>query len=249
MNLSAITSSRIKKDIYDILHVIIILLSLFLVVSISIDTFKNIPFQTQGSYLKIQLWICIIFLFDFFLEFFLSERKLHYFRTQFIFLIISIPYLNIIDYFHISFTSEISYFIRFIPLIRGGYALALVVGWLSNNRISGLFISYLTMLLATVYFASLMFFVLEHDVNPSVTQYTDSLWWALMNVTTVGSNIYAITTGGRILSVVLAALGMMMFPIFTVYITNVVQLANKKEQGLFRAQNKKDAKAKNTNKP
>ena len=43
-----------KKGIYGILHVIILLLSLFLIISISIDTFKNLPFLTQGSYLKIQ---------------------------------------------------------------------------------------------------------------------------------------------------------------------------------------------------
>lgn len=44
-----------------------------------------------------------------------------------------------------------------------------------------------------------------------------------MDVTTVGSNIYATTAVGKILSVVLAALGMMMFPIFTVYITDWVR--------------------------
>ena len=44
-----------------------------------------------------------------------------------------------------------------------------------------------------------------------------------MDVTTVGSNISAITVTGRVLSVVLAALGMMMFPIFTVYVTSLVQ--------------------------
>ena len=43
-----------KRGIYGVLHVIILLLSLFLIVVISVDTFKNIPFMTQGSYLKIQ---------------------------------------------------------------------------------------------------------------------------------------------------------------------------------------------------
>lgn len=56
-----------------------------------------------------------------------------------------------------------------------------------------------------------------------VTRYTDALWWAFMDVTTVGSNIYAVTATGKILSVVLAALGMMMFPIFTVYVTSLLQ--------------------------
>lgn len=222
-----------KKGIYGFLHVIILFMSLFLIISISIDTFKNIPFITQGSYLKIQFWICIFFLFDFILEFFLSKEKLHYLKTHLLFLIVSIPYLNIIDYYHITFSPEISYFLRFIPLVRGGYALAIVVGWLTNNRASSLFVSYITMLMATVYFSSLIFFVQEHKVNDMVHQYSDALWWAFMDVTTVGSNIYAVTPTGKVLSVVLAALGMMMFPIFTVYVTSLVQKANQRKQQYY----------------
>ena len=56
-----------RRGIYGILHILILLMSLFLVISISIDTFHNIPFLNQGSYLKIQFWICMFFLFDFLL--------------------------------------------------------------------------------------------------------------------------------------------------------------------------------------
>lgn len=98
-----------------------------------------------------------VFLFDFVLEFFLSKDKLRYLRTHFIFLLVAIPYQNIIEYYHIITSPELSYFLRFVPLVRGGYALAIVVGWLSYNKASGLFVSYLTMLLATVYFSSLIF--------------------------------------------------------------------------------------------
>ena len=43
-----------KKGVYGVLHIIILLLSLFLVISISIDTFKNIPFSCR----KINYVIC-----------------------------------------------------------------------------------------------------------------------------------------------------------------------------------------------
>lgn len=228
-----------KKGIYGILHIIILLMSLFLVISISIDTFKGIPFYTQSSYMKIQLWICIWFLFDFVLEFFLAKHKWRYIRTHFIFLLVAIPYQNIIAYYGWTFSPEVTYLLRFIPLLRGGYALAIVVGWLTYNRASSLFVSYLTMLLATVYFASLAFFVLEHKVNPLVTDYGDALWWAFMDVTTVGSNIIAMTTTGRVLSVLLAALGMMMFPIFTVYITNLIQQSNQKKKQYYAEEEEK----------
>ena len=135
-----------KKGIYGILHIIILIMSLFLVISISVDTFKGIPFYTQSSYMKVQLCICLWFLFDFVLEFFLAKHKGRYLRTHFIFLLVAIPYQNIIAYYGWTFSDEITYLLRFIPLLRGGYALAIVVGWLTYNRASSLFVSYLTML-------------------------------------------------------------------------------------------------------
>lgn len=163
------------------------------------------------------------------------------FAYAFLFFLVSIPYLNIIDYMQLTFSIETTYFLRFIPLLRSGYALAIVVGWLTASKASSLFISYLTMLLATVYFSSLIFFVLEHKVNSEVSSYSDALWWAFMDVTTVGSNVYAVTVTGRVLSVLLAALGMMMFPIFTVYVTSLVQKTNQEKQQYYDNSQKKEA--------
>ncbi|WP_294479421.1 potassium channel family protein [uncultured Bacteroides sp.] len=231
-----------KKGVYGFLHVLILILSLFLVISISIDTFKGISFYTKSVYMEVQLWICVLFLFDFVLEFALSKDKMHYFATHFIFLLVAIPYQNIISYMGWTFSPETTYMIRFIPLVRGGYALAIVVGWLTYNRASGLFVSYLTMLLATVYFASLMFYVVENKVNPNVSNYGDSIWWAFMDVTTIGSNVIAVTPLGRVLSVVLAALGMMMFPIFTVYITSIIARRNKEKDEYYKTHEEVPAK-------
>ena len=214
-----------KKGIYGILHVIILLLSLFLVISISIDTFKGIPFYEQSVYMEVQLWICALL------------------ATHFIFLLVAIPYQNIIAYMGWTFSPEVTYMLRFIPLVRGGYAMAIVVGWLTYNRASGLFVSYLTMLLATVYFSSLAFYVMEHGSNPLVKGYGDALWWAFMDVTTVGSNIIAVTVTGRVLSVLLAALGMMMFPIFTVYVTSLVERRNKEKQDYYKKIEQEPAKS------
>lgn len=230
--------SYARQGILNFLHIIILVLSLFLLVSISWDTFHNISFLNQSLYMEIQWWICLFFMSVFLLELFLSENRIHYMTTHFLFLLVSIPYWNLIAYAGITFPPETTYLIRFIPMIRGGYALAIVVGWLTSSRVSSLFISYVTMLVATVYFASMIFFVVEHRINPMVNGYSAALWWATMDVTTVGSNIYAVTPIGKIMSVVLAALGMMLFPIFTVYITDLVQNADRKRLKYYRQQDK-----------
>lgn len=222
-----------KVGIFDVLHVIILLLSIFLVVIISIDTYHNEAFYREPRFMKVQLWICVIFLADFFIEFFLSRDKGHYLATHFIFFLVSIPYNAIIAHYGWTFSPTLTYLIRYIPLVRGGYAMSIVVSWFTYNRAAGLFISYLATLIFTVYFSSLAFFVFEHGVNPLVKDYADALWWAAMDATTVGSNIIAVTTVGRVLSVLLAAVGMMMFPIFTVYVTNIITKRNKAGEGEF----------------
>lgn len=216
------------KGIFMVLHIIILVLSVLLVVLISIDTFNGIDFYEQPRFEKWQFWICIVFMADFFIELILSDNKRRYLATRIMFLIVSIPYQAIIYRYgwDIYISKEVSYLIRYMPLIRGGYAMAIVVGWFTSNKATGLFFSYIITLFSTVYFASLTFYLFEHGVNPLVKVYKDALWWAAMDVTTVGSNIVAVTGVGRVLSVLLAALGMMMFPIFTVYVTNILTKRN-----------------------
>ncbi len=217
------------KGVLLTLHMLIVALSIWLVVLISVETFRGIDFYSEPRFHRQQFWICMVFLADYFIELMLAKRKWHYLVTRFFFLLVSIPYQAIIYRYGLQqyLSDEVSYLLRFMPLIRGGFAVAIVVGWFTSNKATGLFLSYLVTLISMVYFASLTFFLFEHGHNPLVTHYTDALWWACMDVTTVGSNIVAHTGVGRVLSVVVAALGMMMFPIFTVYITNLITSRSK----------------------
>jgi hypothetical protein len=207
----------------DALDATVLIMSLYLIITISVDTFKGVEFFTQPTFRHSQLIVCLWFLAVFFVEMFAAESRWQYLRTHFIFFFIAIPYQYLIDLFGVKLSDEAVYLIRFIPLIRGGYVLALLVNWITNSRMSGIFFSYLIMLFSAIYFSSLVFYVLEHKVNSLVTAYHDAIWWACMDATTVGSNIVAVTPVGRLLSVILAALGMMMFPIFTAYITSKVK--------------------------
>ena len=116
-----------KKGVYGVLHIIILLLSLFLVISISIDTFKNIPFTRKLLIRRFNYGSVCFFFSILFWNF--SYRKINYViceRTLFSCLQRSLT-KNIIEYYHIITSPELSYFLRFVPLVRGGYALAIVV--------------------------------------------------------------------------------------------------------------------------
>lgn len=198
-------------------------LSALLIVFISIDTFTNRDFLRNHLYMTFQFWVCVFFIIDFFVELIFAPSKGSYLRHRWLFLLLSIPYLNIITHWNIHVTSTELYWVRFIPLGRATMALAIVVGYVSKNRVTSLLASYIMILVAFIYFGSIIFFNAESGINPDVTNYWNAIWWASMDATTIGCDIQPVTVIGKIVSAVLACMGVLVFPLFTVYITSLVQ--------------------------
>ena len=193
-----------------------------LIVWISIDTFKKIDFLNNHAYMTFQFWVCVFFIIDFFVELFFSDDKWRFFRHRLVFHLLSIPYLNIVNQMDIHLSHDALYFVRFIPLARGALAMSIVIGYLSSNAVTSLFMSYICIMIMITYFCSLIFFQREAGVNPDVTGYWTALWWTAMNLTTVGCSISPVTLAGKVVAVILPICGMIMFPLFTVYLTNYV---------------------------
>ena len=222
---------------------IVLVLSLALIVFISYDTFKGINFLESRLYMDFQFWVCMVFLLDFFVQLIIAPDRRNYMARRWFFLLISIPYLNIINQFDIQFSTQALYYIRFIPLIRGAYTFMLVIGYISTNRAFSLLTQYAVLLISLVYFMSLIFYFEEKDVNSSINSYWDALYWACMDCSTVGSYINAVTVIGKVLSVILPVLGMMMLPLFTVFVTSKVKEYNDRkemQEQRFHAELKRD---------
>lgn len=207
----------------DVMRLMVFMLSAALIVFISIDTFTHRNFLTNRFYMTFQLWVCVFFIADFFIELFFAPDKRRYFRRRWLFLLLSVPYLNIITSCHITVDATALYWVRFIPLGRATMALAIVVGYVSKNRVSSLLASYVMILVAFIYFGSIIFYNAELGHNQDVHTYWNALWWACMDATTIGCDIQPVTVVGKIVSAVLACMGVLVFPLFTVYIASLVQ--------------------------
>lgn len=201
---------------------IVIVMSALLIVFISYDTFQGQNFMENHLYMKYQFWMCLVFVADYFIEMAFAENKWRYAWRRLPFLIISIPYLNLLPLLHLQ-AAEHWYLIRYIPLTRAALAISIIFGYFSKNAVTSFFMSYIVILLMIVYFGSLIFFQYENGVNPEVTGYWISLWWAAMNMSTVGCDISPVTLAGRVVAVILPIAGMIIFPLFTVYLTDFVK--------------------------
>lgn len=219
---NSVAISKRGKILLDTLHFLVLVASCIMIIWITRSTLTSMSFLVDTSYLNFQFWVCILFMIDIAVEWYYSQQKLRYIITNSIFIIISIPYLNIIHHFNLQLPGEVMYLIRFIPLIRAGYVFALVSGALTSNKSLSIFWVYMIWVITSLYIGALLFFVEEHSINPQVDTIWTSLWWAALDMTTVGSNINAMTATGKTIAIILSAEGLMLFPVFTVYVTNAV---------------------------
>jgi putative ion transport protein len=217
-----ITAPALKKYVLLLLRLLVLAASVLLVAIISLDAFRSRSFVADPFYLEVQTWICYLFLFDIAVEWSLSSRKLHYLWSNLFFILVSIPYFQIIGRFGWHVLPPVMFLLRFVPLLRAAFVLGLLVGATARNRMTTMFTTYMAILAATLYFGSLMFFIAEQPVNPGVRSFWDALWWAVMDMTTTGSSISELTPTGQVLGVLLAAEGLILFPVFTVYLTSAL---------------------------
>lgn len=204
-----------------VLNVLSLLAGLALLVAFSWEILAGDPRHYSGDYLLLQGVVCVIFLADFFAQMWASDRRWHFFFSNLYFLLLSIPYLNIIRWTGLELTHEQATLVSFVPLLRALLGLYVVFRWLITSRVTRLFTSYVLSIVVFTYFAALIFYDYEINVNPQLHTFMDAVWWACMNVTTIGAQIYAVTTIGKILTVVLPIFGMLLFPVFTVYVTQI----------------------------
>lgn len=201
--------------------------SIVLLFSISIDVLSGHRQMTQMATLRVQLIVCTIFMIDFFLRLSYARRRWLFFWRNILLLAASIPIANILHWMGADQTMTNSMILRAIPLLRGFYGLWIVVQWIASRRSMGLLMSYLVSVVFFTYLSALLFYYYELGINPKVDNFGNCFWWAWMSVTTVGAEIFAVTAIGKTLSVLLPCVGMMMFPIFTVYVTDHFQLRHK----------------------
>lgn len=230
MTTVAPNNHHIKQLCLKTLYVLTTLVSLILILDIAIFDIPDIANNKPVPDNHIQFWICIYFLVDFFVVLILTNNKVRYLKRYGFLVLISIPYINVFNYLDLTISSHSFYLLKFLPIIRGVVAIALLAHLLISNKITGLFITYLVLFFSIAYIQTLIFFLFEVSVNPLVKSYSDTLWWASMTATTLGSNIIPITTAGKICTGILAISGITIFPIFTVYITSLVQNLNNKHK-------------------
>ena len=205
---------------FDLWALVKVIAGTALLIALSWEIIGGDHVHFSGAYLWIQFIVCLIFLCDFFIRMLLAERRSRFFWIHLPYLLISIPWLNLLDWGGMTVTHDWGLLVGLIPMLRAFLAMTIIVEWMvsQKNRLGRIFWAYIFTVVVFTYLSALVFYDYEVGVNAKLTGFGNALWWAWMNVTTVGAEIFAVTGIGKVVTVLLPSLGMMFFPIFTTYI-------------------------------
>ncbi|MFL5784573.1 MAG: potassium channel family protein [Bacteriovoracaceae bacterium] len=77
--------------------------------------------------------------------------------------------------------------------------------------------------------SGLAFHILEKDKNPHMNELIDAFWWSFSTATTTGyGDITPVTTGGKILGILLQLMGMALFAMYTGLFAEIILTARKR---------------------
>lgn len=205
------------------LDAVAILASILLLVSFTLDVVHRKSYILSPGVEELQLVVCMVFVTDFVVQMMVAKSPRRYFVRNLVLLVVSIPYLNMLEWGGVMLPKWLYILLKCLPLVRGGAGIYGLIKYITPTRVSAILWSYVALIVIVTYLSALVFYAYEEVVNHSVDSFGTALWWAGLNVTTVGAPLFAVTPIGKILTVLLPGLGMILFPLLTVYVTHLVQ--------------------------
>ncbi len=207
---------REKLDRYLDLPLALASVVVVLLIIIQLSGEVSEPWQGRLEMLSWGLWV--LFFFEFAAKFALAPVKRRYVREHWLdVLVVLLPFLRFLRLARVLRAS------RALPVLRllifGGRGSESTLALLKRRRLGQLaIVSAMVILLG-----STVAFLLEVNApGAQIRTFGDALWWSATAVTTVGSELYPVTTGGRVLGFLLMLYAVGVFSYFIGAIASVL---------------------------
>ena len=204
-----------KEENLSYLNIIVIVLSIYVLVSLLIGTFFKLPIEIEKLLDLIDNGICVFFLFEFCIRFYKAENKIRFMRWGWIDLLSSIPS---VDFLRVGRTLRL---IRLLRVLRAFRSTRHIVHHVFRKRTQGAFTTVSVIAVLMVIFSAIAILQVEDDPNGNIKTAEDAIWWAYVTITTVGyGDKYPVTTEGRIIAAFLMTTGVGLFGTFTGFLAS-----------------------------
>jgi voltage-gated potassium channel len=177
------------------LPVLMLVLSIYVLIALFADTAFHLPIQISALLRTLDTIICFVFLGDFFYHLYRVENRLAFLKWGWVDFISSIPMLTLFRW------GRVVPMIRVIRVLRGTRSVKYILHILFKNEARGIFGTVALVTATLLIFASIAILNFETVPEANIKTASDALWWAMATI----------TTGGRIIGVVLMTTGVGFF--------------------------------------
>ncbi len=194
--------------IFSILIQALILIS---IVTFSMETLPDLEPETRSTLRYIEIFTVLVFTIEYGLRIYVAERKLKFVFSFFgiiDFLAILPFYLAVgVDLRSLRALRFLRLF-RILKLVRYNKAMNQFSRAIKSAKEQILLFIFITLIL--IYFAAVGIYYFENEAQPEhFSSIFDSLWWAIITLTTVGyGDVYPITVGGKIFTFIILMIGL-----------------------------------------
>ncbi|MEO6548052.1 MAG: ion transporter [Ferruginibacter sp.] len=204
-----------KPEKLGFLNILILVLSVYVLIALMLDTFLNLPLQVSRILVLIDDIICVVFLFDFAQRFYEADNKWKFMKWGWIDLISSIPTFEFLR------AGRALRLIRLLRILRAFRSTRHLVNHVFKNKTQGTLTAAAVIAVLTVIFSSIAILQVEVAPNSNIKTAEDAIWWSYVTITTVGyGDRYPVTTEGRIIAAMLMTVGVALFGTFTAFLAS-----------------------------
>lgn len=186
-------------------------LILLSVITFSIETVPDTRPKTQIILRNIEIFCVVIFTVEYLLRIYVADNKL-----RFIFSFYGLIDLLAILPFYLVFAVDLRSLralrflrlLRVLKMVRYVKAMNHFIRAMSSAKEQIFLFIFITIIL--IYFASVGIYYFENEAQPEkFSSIFDSLWWAIITLTTVGyGDVYPITVGGKVFTFIILMIGL-----------------------------------------
>lgn len=212
-NIVEYNDNRLSKAFAIFIQLLIILS----IITFSVETIPDLEPKTRNLLNAIEVFCVVIFSFEYIARIYVADHKL-----KFIFSFFGLIDLLAILPFYLSFGVDLRSLrvlrmlrlFRLFKMVRYNKAMRHLA--LAIISVKEQIILFMVITVMLIYFAAVGIYYFENEAQPEhFSSIFDSLWWAIVTLTTVGyGDIYPITIGGRAFTflVLLIGLGIVAIP-------------------------------------
>lgn len=191
--------------------VFIQILILVSIVTFSVETIPNLKPQTKTILYVVEVFSVSIFTLEYLLRIYVADSK-----PKFIFSFFGLIDLLAILPFYLSFGVDLRSLralrflrlFRILKLVRYNRAMNHFTRAIKSAKEEIFLFVFITLIL--IYFAAVGIYYFENKAQPEhFSSIFDSLWWAIITLTTVGyGDVYPITVGGKVFTFFILMIGL-----------------------------------------